>query len=322
MLLSKFRTVFKVARGAKFFLNLEVGVTRDETPQKNVQIQKSEQKFEKQLQEMKVELSRAKEEWSSGKGRGSVQSEVSGNKRDGVTYDGVFLPPPNLRPTRRGRQGEEVYFEATRQEVDWMVENLGLSTRSSLLDLGCGSGRIALGVLDRVGEIREYRGLDVDKRFLRWARNHITPEHPNFQFIHLDAKNEYYNPEGTKMGYDLTLPFAEGEFDIICLFSVFTHMLTDDVKIYLKELHRILHPDGKAFMTANLEDGVPDVEENPIGYRGKTQYRNPLATVRYNREFFENLLEESGFHLESYDHPELRQAQRCLTVSKKKASSA
>jgi SAM-dependent methyltransferase len=96
--------------------------------------------------------------------------------------------------------GEKVYFEATRREVDWMVDNLGLSPTSSLLDLGCGSGRIPLGILDRVGEIREYRGVDVDKRFLGWARRHITSEHPNFQFIHLDAKNDYYNPGGEKMG--------------------------------------------------------------------------------------------------------------------------
>jgi hypothetical protein len=41
-----------------------------------------------------------------------------------------------------------------------------------------------------------------------------------------------------------------------------------------------------------------------------------LQSVRYNREFFEGLLDESGFQLERYD-PSLRQAQRCLIISKK-----
>lgn len=246
-----------------------------------------------------------------------VKPGTEGNEPDGVVYDGVLLPPRKLRPTKKGRDSsDEVYFEATRREVDWMVETLGLSAKSSLLDLGCGPGRIALGILDRVGEIQAYRGVDVNKRFLRWAWRNITPEHPNFRFIHLDIKNDYYNPDGQKISPDFALPFGEDEFDIICLFSVFTHMLTDDVRTYLKEFSRILHPRGKVFMTANLEDEVPDVTNNPIGYRGRYEYKKSLASVRYNREFFENLIEECGFRVEGY-YPDLREAQRCLVVSKK-----
>lgn len=316
--------IFEVAQGIKGFLKLEVGVTRDQAPQDETQAGKNAKNrirdLQEQLQSTKAELSRtrnqlAKKERPASKPEKPRTDKPSG-KRDGVFYDGVFLPPPNLRPTKRGKMGEEIYFEATREEVDWMAENLGLSLESSMLDLGCGSGRVALGILDRVGEIRKYRGVDVDKRFLRWPRKHITPEHPNFQFTHLDLKNDYYNPQGEQMSQEFALPFAEGEFDLICLFSVFTHMLTDDVRLYLEEFHRVLQPEGKAFMTANLEDGVPDVTENPVGYRGRYEYNNPLATVRYNRKFFESLLEESGFHLESYDHPPQRTGQDCLTVSK------
>lgn len=237
--------------------------------------------------------------------------------KDSVVYKGVVLPPTRLRPNgKRRREDDEIYLESTRHEVDWMVENLGLSPESSLLDVGCGPGRIALGILDRVGEIRKYHGVDVQERYIDWAGRHITAEHPSFRFVRLDAKNEYYNPGGTDIKNGFALPFDEGEFDTACLFSVFTHMLTEDVEKYLKDLHRVLRSEGRMFLTANLEDHVPDVTDNPVGYRGRQSYRKPLASVRYNREFFEGLLDKNGFRLERYD-PSVRQAQRCLIVSKK-----
>ena len=248
--------------------------------------------------------------------------EARNADRDKVVHEGVVLPPGRLRPNgKRRTNDDEFYLGSTRREVDWMVENLGLSLESSLLDLGCGPGRIALGILDRVGDIRKYRGVDVQQRYVDWAGRHVTAGHPSFQFVRLDSKNGYYNPGGSEIGEDFTLPFADGEFDLACLFSVFTHMLTQDVEKYLEELHRVLGPESKMFLTANLEDGVPDVTDNPEGYRGRWNYRRPLASVRYNQEFFEGLLDKNGFRLERYD-PGLRQAQRCLILSKKQNKEA
>lgn len=239
---------------------------------------------------------------------------------DHVIWEGIALPPSRLRPNgKRKKNSDEVYLESARWEVDWMVENLGLSVESSFLDIGCGPGRIAIGILDRVGKVHKYRGVDVKKKFIDWARHYITSEHPNFQFLHLDAENAFYNPQGEKMSHDFVLPFAKDEFDIIWLYSVFTHMLTEDVRIYLKEIHRVLRPSGKVFLTANLEEDVPNVTENPKGYRGRWSYNNPLATVRYNQQFFESLLDQNGFRLERYD-PRVRKPQRCLIVSKKASS--
>ncbi len=309
------RKSFGIARNVSCFVNLDVGVTRGRVPGFNTQTGTQVQRLQQQLKRLSAELSETREQLSK-KDQRISRLEKSLNKQGSVTYDGVVLPPVNLRPTRRGKFGtDELYLESTRREVEWMVENLGLSPKSNVLDMGCATGRIATGILDRVGEIRKYSGVDIQERFLRWPRSYITPEHPNFQFIRLDLKNAWYNPEGKEIGDNLYLPFGDDEFDIICLFSVFTHMLTDDVRNYLKEFHRILHPEGKILMTANLEDGVPDVTENPIGYRGKYEYNTPLATVRYNREFFESLIDQSGFRLEGY-YSIVREGQRNLVVSK------
>lgn len=148
----KTHKILEIARGVKCFVRLEFGITRGQVPQDDAQVPRQVQQLKRHRKNAREGPSRTKPEPSRRQAR-AARSETTKEKPDGVVYDGVLLPTPNLRPTRRGRIGEQVYFEATRREVDWMVDNLGLSTTSSLLDLGCGSGRIPLGILDRVGEI-------------------------------------------------------------------------------------------------------------------------------------------------------------------------
>lgn len=308
-------TIFELARGVKCFLGLNFGVTRGRIPALDAWTENGKAESDR-VRELQRQLEASRENLSRKDKRISrLEKQLSVIRGD--IHEGVVLPPAHMRPnSKKRRQDNEAYLGSARHEVDWMVENLGLTLDSSVLDLGCGPGRIAIGILDRVGEIHKYRGVDVSERYIRWAQHHITFEHPNFQFRHLNLKNDHYNPRGEKIGADVSFPFASEEFDVICLFSVFTHMLTEDVRSYLKELRRVLHPSGKILLTANLEDGVPDVVENPKGYRGVQEYIMRLQTVRYNREFFEGLLDESGFQLERYD-PDLRQGQRCLIISQK-----
>lgn len=302
--------VFEVARGVKCFLALNLGVTRGQVP--GLAAPGEGQK----AQELSRKLQSAREELSN---KDQRISNLEKRLRDlkSVEHEGTVLPPAHMRPNSKQRKNDdEVYLNSARHEVKWMVDNLGLNEETSFLDLGCGPGRIAIGILDTVGDIEKYRGVDVNERYVRWAQHHITFNHPTFQFRHVNLKNAHYNPKGEEMGQDISFPFANEEFDIVCLFSVFSHMLTEDVRKYLKELRRVIGPSGRILMTANLEDGVPEVTENPEGYRGTKEYIMRLQTVRYNREFFEGLLEESGLHLESYE-PSVKQGQRTLIVSKK-----
>jgi ubiquinone/menaquinone biosynthesis C-methylase UbiE len=176
-----------------------------------------------------------------------------------------------------------------------------LTKRTRILDVGCGQGRLPIGILSRIGEIEHYRGIDVNKKSIQWCQKHITKRHPTFQFIHLDIKNLRYNPKGNEIDYSYRLPLFDKEFDIIYLYSVFSHMTELDVEVYLKEFHRLLAPSGRLFVTAFIEEGVPDVSINPDNY--KTDWNNePLHCVRYSRSFFNSLLEGSNFSVERFDH--------------------
>ncbi len=182
---------------------------------------------------------------------------------DSAVFDGVIIPPKNLRPCGANFQDDEFYLASAKVEADKLIKYMGLGPESSLLDVGSGPGRLAIGILQRAGEIREYWGLDVDETSVRWGQHYITPAHPDFRFIHIDVENSRYNPSGSETYASFAFSFADGEFDIITLYSVFTHMLADGVRAYLEEFRRMLRPDGRIFLTAFLEEdaGVPDVTE-------------------------------------------------------------
>ena len=56
----------------------------------------------------------------------------------------------------------------------------------------------------------------------------------------------------------------------------------------------------RIFLTAYLEDDVPDVGINPPDYREASS--SPLHRVRLNRGFFESLLSKHGLAMVRFDH--------------------
>ncbi len=80
-------------------------------------------------------------------------------------------------------------------------------------------------------------------------------------------------------------------------------MLTDDVVFYLQEFYRVLNSNGTIYCTGFIEEGVPDVEENPKDYLGR-KTTGSLHRVRYNKEFLTGKINDCGFKVKEY-HPQL-----------------
>jgi ubiquinone/menaquinone biosynthesis C-methylase UbiE len=105
-----------------------------------------------------------------------------------------------------------------------IVAYAGLRNGQSIVDLGCGSGRLAsaLGQLMTI----EYCGIDVVKALLRYAKKK-SPE--NYRFI---------------LNRSLSVPLPDASSDMATAFSVFTHLLHHESYIYLEELHRVVRSGG------------------------------------------------------------------------------
>jgi ubiquinone/menaquinone biosynthesis C-methylase UbiE len=109
----------------------------------------------------------------------------------------------------------------------------GLKPTDTLLDFGCGTGRLAVQVIPQLTGGR-YIGVDISQTMLDRARirvGRIVPTH------HCDVQ---WVKQTTA-----EFPFPEQSIDIICAFSVFTHMEHEDTFNYLTHARKVIRTRGR-----------------------------------------------------------------------------
>jgi len=222
------------------------------------------------------------------------------HSKDYVVYSGIELPAPHLRWCGTEFRDHGYYLQSAKNEAQRLVDHCQLGDKSAVLDVGCGPGRLPIGIIQVVGEI-DYTGVDVDRDSIRWCRKHIAEKHPSFKFQHLNVENERYNPHGTPLDENFRFDFPDNRFDVIYLYSVFSHTHEKDLRIYLADFRRILKKDGKVFFTTFVEENVPDVSINPENYIFK-KYSGALHVVRYDKKYLFALLKELGFSVSRFTH--------------------
>lgn len=110
-------------------------------------------------------------------------------------------------------------------ERDTLI-HFGLKKDSYLIDVGCGSGRLALPLSAYLPG--KYLGTDVVPDLVDYARKLVN--RPDWRF---------------ELVKDLRIPEGDHRADMVCFFSVFTHLLHEHSYKYLQEAKRVLKPDGK-----------------------------------------------------------------------------
>ena len=148
------------------------------------------------------------------------------------------VPLPHRRLRLMG--DDDTRFTEQANRLAHLTYQWGLEDGDELLDVGCGVGRLAIGLLVGTSFQGRYVGFDVMPRHVRWARRHLTPVAPSFRFRHVDVHNDRYNPEGAVAPAELRFPARSGGFDLATLYSIFTHFYRADIEVYLAELHRVL----------------------------------------------------------------------------------
>ena len=124
----------------------------------------------------------------------------------------------------------------------------GLKPDYAVLDIGSGMGRMAVPLTQYLSANGSYEGFDIMPNAVNWCNNHISRQFPKFNFTCAALSNSLYTNEGNK-STTFTFPYANNQFDFVFLTSVFTHMMPLDVMQYLKEINRVLKPQGSCFAT-------------------------------------------------------------------------
>ncbi len=105
----------------------------------------------------------------------------------------------------------------------------------SVLDFGCSTGRVTRHFCIQEN-IPDVWGTDLNQRHIRWLS----------RFMPRNLKPVFNSAMPT-------LPLSDQSVDVICAFSVFTHIDTFETA-WLAELRRILKPGGLCYLTVHNED--------------------------------------------------------------------
>lgn len=234
--------------------------------------------------------------------------------QDHVKISGSIIPSPDRRWCGPEFKDDNFYLKSAEGEANRLINHFQCTKRSRVLDVGCGQGRLPIGILRVIGEI-DYTGIDIDKKSIDWCKQYIEQNNSSFKFKHLNLYNERYNKNGIKIDDSFRFDIAPKSVDIVYLFSVFSHTTEEDMQVYLKEFGRILDDGGKIFFTTFVEEDVPNISINPENYRLKCA--GPLHVVRYNKEYLFSLLDESGYFVLEFVQGTEADGQSAIYLSKK-----
>jgi SAM-dependent methyltransferase len=185
-----------------------------------------------------------------------------------------------------------------------------LQPDAHVLDIGCGIGRIARPMAYFLGTQGTYDGFDIVKEGIDWCKV-AYKEYPHFRFQHIPLQNDLYNLSTKNKASSFTFPYPSGQFDLIVLTSVFTHMQEPDVQQYLKEISRVLKKDKHCFctffaITPKSEAFLENSKEPFFKYRFENFFlhdnRVKDANIAYKYAAIENMLTFAGLKIKSF-HP-------------------
>ncbi|HEU4758978.1 MAG TPA: methyltransferase domain-containing protein [Dehalococcoidia bacterium] len=111
------------------------------------------------------------------------------------------------------------------------LEMAAVSPGEAVLDVGCGTGTLAIAAKEAAGAGGEVCGIDASPEMIEVARGKTRKA-------------------GTEVRFDVglieSIPYPDGRFDLV-LSSLMLHHLPDDLKrAGFAEIHRVLKPGGRA----------------------------------------------------------------------------
>lgn len=223
-------------------------------------------------------------------------------------YEGFDIPVSLMLLTGGG---PDTFDAISKAHIDNLERFVGLRPDFSVLEIGCGIGRDAIPLTQRLSRDGHYLGVDIIRPSIDWCNQNIATRFPNFRFVHFDVKDQLHNPGGTMSTQAIHLPLEAGSVDLVVLQSVFTHLLRADILHYLSEFRRVLRPSGRVYATLFvINDEIlasaratnltawnltfeHEVEE---GCRINDQL-HPTGAVAYTVEAVEQMLRESGLRM-------------------------
>ncbi len=145
---------------------------------------------------------------------------------------GVAIPPEHLQVRVVGSYKAADFFTSGRDIADdlerlLVAQNRSLTSFPSILDFGCGCGRILVAVANRLQPGQRIFGSDIDAEAIDWC-----------QARYARLASFALSPHVPRTLY------SDAQFDLVYGISVFTHLPEPMQFDWLRELERITVPGG------------------------------------------------------------------------------
>jgi len=189
-----------------------------------------------------------------------------------------------------------------------LINKAGLNKHSTVLEIGCGYGRIAAALTDLIVLPGRYDGIEIVKKAVDWCTGEITARYPHFKFHHADVSNPYAKSEDGRSASTYRLPFEDATYDVVYLTSVFSHMRPHEIEAYLNEISRVMKLHARCFITYYLVNSF--VEEQIASKRALQDFRydfgdflsthkhTPEHAIAVSESLVRSFYEEAGLKID------------------------
>jgi len=155
---------------------------------------------------------------------------------------------------------------------DWMISLLNLKQGMKVLDVACGSGKQCISYYQNLNGVAEITGGDVSSELLQQAR--------------MICEEKNYAINFTDLNFNLAFQFPDNYFDLLsCCFAIY---YSENILFTVREMHRILKPEGVFFATGPMPenkkffyDVIKEATDKPIP-------RMP-GSSRFSTEIFDTI---------------------------------
>jgi SAM-dependent methyltransferase len=200
--------------------------------------------------------------------------------------DGPPLPPRRLMVRVAGTADGDWFLRSGRAAYDAIAANVPLSEVESVLDFGCGCGRV---LRYWSGHMATVAGSDRDAGAVDWCRDNLT-------FAQVERN-----------GLAPPLSYADESFDLVYALSVFTHLTAELQTAWRDELRRVLRPGGRLLVTTHGNAYLPRLDGDE-----RARFERGELVVRWGDLPGSNLC--SAYHPEQYVRTSLAHGFELTTI--------
>lgn len=175
-----------------------------------------------------------------------------------------------------------ISFQQHKKWREVTMKQMNIQAGSRALDLCCGTGDWTKAIADQVGNSGDVIGLDFSESMLEVAKEKLA-EKNNVKLVHGNA---------------MSLPFEDNTFDYVTI--GFGLRNVPDYMVALKEMHRVLKPNG---MAVCLETSQPTM----IGFRQLYYLYFRFIMPFFGKVFAKSYDEYSWLQESARDFPGMKQ---------------